>query len=49
MNTQKVTYAIRNLALGTERRTTSLPSCWNWISYLPFPGFFTTLGRTVAP
>ena len=23
MNTQKVTYAIRNLALGTERRTTS--------------------------
>ena len=24
MNTQRLTYAIRNLALG------ALPSCWNW-------------------
>ena len=29
MNTQRPTYAICNLALGKERRTTLVPSCWN--------------------
>ena len=49
LNTESPIYAIGNLALGTKRRTTKLPSCWNRMLYLPFPWFFITLASILAP
>ena len=30
METESLNYAMCNLAIGTERQTTQLPSCWTW-------------------
>ena len=49
MDTESLTDAICNLALGTERRTTQLSSCWNLNIIFALPMIFDHLGPNCGP